>query len=163
MDSIDSKDAQLANYVCSSTSLVILSFRLILTRHRDKKFDLASLLTATSIVVLVARLVVVYYYLHYGTSQDYLNKSSGETFSQQDLNEIRIGSVLALVSRALITSFYWLQICLLLLFYSAMVRDFHWINTIKACWLCIVVTYIIVIVMTFTECKLLGHAVLNSS
>lgn len=152
MTSIGGDDARLANYVCSSTSLVILSVRLILTRQRDKKFDLASALTATSILVLIVRLVVVYYYLRYGTSQDYLFTTEREKFSSSDLNLIRIGSILALVSRVLITSFYWLQICLLLLFYSAMVRDFHWRNTIKACWLCIVVTYMIVVILTFTEC-----------
>ena len=152
MSSINKFDAKLANYICSSTAIVILSIRLILTRHRDKKFDLASILTATSLLVLVVRLVVVYYYLLYGTSQDYLNATNRAKFSATDLEEIRIGSILALVSRVLITSFYWLQICLLLLFYSVMVRDFHWRNTIKVCWGLIISTYVVVVVMTFSEC-----------
>lgn len=153
MESVDSGDAKVANYVCSSTSLVILFVRLIATRHRDKKFDLASVLTATSIVVLIVRVVVVYFYLHYGTSQDYFYSTTRDKFSSTDLSDVRVGSILALVSRCLITTFYWLQICLLLLFYSSMVRDVHWRNTIKACWLAIVVTYITVILTTFLECR----------
>jgi hypothetical protein len=153
MTSISANDAQLGNYVCSSTSFLILSLRLVLTRHRDKKFGFASVLTATSMLVLIARVVIVYYYLHYGTSQDYLFSKGRESFtSPPDLDNIRVGSILALVSRMLITTFYWLQICLLLHFYSAMVKEFHWVNTIKACWACIVVTYIIVVVLTFAEC-----------
>ncbi|ETN39369.1 uncharacterized protein HMPREF1541_05592 [Cyphellophora europaea CBS 101466] len=152
MNHIDSYNAKIANYVCSAVSLIILCGRLILTRHRDKKFDIASALTGTSILVLIVRVVVVYFYLYYGTSQDYFYSSTRDRFSSEDLSNIRTGSILALVSRFLITTFYWLQICLLLLFYGGMVREFHWVNTIKACWLAIVVTYITVVLVTFLEC-----------
>lgn len=153
MEHVNADVAKVANYVCSFTSLVILSTRLVATRHRDKKFDFASILTALSIVILVARVIVVYFYLHYGTSQDHFYTATGTTFSSDDLSDIRIGSILALISRFLITTFYWLQICLLLLFYSSMVRDVHWVNSIKACWLAIGVTYITVVLLTFLECR----------
>jgi len=148
---ITAQDAKLANWICASISIVILSVRLVATRYRDKAFDVASALVAASLAVLVVRIVVVYLYLLYGTSNDVLYGSK-TYFDESDLANIKAGSILSLIARLLITTFYWLQICLLLLFYSSIVRDFHWINTIRTCWLLIVTTYVAVVLSTFLEC-----------
>lgn len=148
---ISAHDAKLANWICAATALLILSIRLIATRHRDKTFDIASTLVVASLVVLVVRLVVVYLYLKYGTSNDVLF-GSRTYFDESDLANIKAGSILSLIARLLITTFTWLQVCLLLLFYSSIVREFHWINTIRICWLVIVTTYIAVVLSTFLEC-----------
>jgi hypothetical protein len=153
MEHIGSSGAKLANYVCSALSLFILFSRLAATRHRDRKFNLASFLVATSILVLIARLVTVYYYLRYGTSQDYFYGSNPKSVVGANLSDVQKGSILVLLSRFFITTFYWLQVCLLLCFYSDMVRDLHWRNTIKACWLTIAATYIAVTLITFLECR----------
>jgi hypothetical protein len=153
MENVDSNVATIASYVCSITSLVILAVRLVATRHRDKKFDLASVFTALSILVLVVRVSIVPFLLRYGTSQDYFHQDSKVALSPSQVADIRVGSILALMARFLITTFYWLQICLLLFFYSSMTRDVHWDNTIKACWATIGVTYIVVVLLTFLECR----------
>ena len=149
---ITGTNAKLANWICAALSILILSVRLVATRIRDKKFHAASALVAASLLVLSVRIVVVYLYLLYGTSNDVLH-GEATYFDKSDLSTIKAGSILSLISRLLITTFYWLQISLLLLFYSSIIRDFHWINTINACWLLIVLTYIAVALSTFLECR----------
>jgi hypothetical protein len=153
MENIDSNTAKVTSYVFSITALVILIIRLAATRHRDKKFDIASVFAALSILVLTVRLAIVPFLLHYGTSQDHFYKDASAALSAEEQSNLRIGGILTLMARFLITTFYWLQICLLLLFYSSMVRDVHWVNTIKACWLTIAITWIVVVLLTFLECR----------
>ncbi|KPI43248.1 uncharacterized protein AB675_7132 [Cyphellophora attinorum] len=148
-----SNDATRALYICSGLSLFILFARLIAARIRYRKFDVSSVLVALSIVVSIARLVTTYYYLRYGTTTGYIFATEPPHLSPEKLNEVQDGSVLTLVSRALITTFYWLQICLLLLFYSGMLRDLHWVWTIRATWVTIGVTYVVCIILTFTGCR----------
>jgi hypothetical protein len=148
---ITSENARLANWTCAGLSIVILSVRLAATRYRDKAFDAASGLVVASILVSIVRIVVVYLYLLYGTANDVLYGSKSY-FDESDLATIKAGSILSVVARFLITTFYWLQISLLLLFYSGIVRDFHWRNTIRACWVMIVITYVGVVLSTFLEC-----------
>lgn len=149
---ITATDAKLANWICAAISLIILTIRLVATRYRDRRFDVASALVGASILVLATRIAVVYLYLLYGTSNDVLYGSK-TYFNEDDLSTIKAGSILSLIARLLITTFYWLQICLLLLFYSSILRDFHWVNTIKICWFFIVATYVAVVLSTFLECR----------
>ena len=149
---VTASDAKIANWVCAALSITILTFRFVATRYRDKRFDLASAFVGASIAVLIARIVVVYLYLLFGTSNDVLSGHKSY-FNASDLHLIKAGSVLTVVARILITTFYWLQISLLLLFYSALVRDFHWKNTIKACWALIATTYVAVVLSSVLECR----------
>ena len=148
---VTASDAKTANWVCAALSLVILFVRFVATRYRDKRFDLASALVGASIAVLIARIVVVYLYLLYGTSNDVLSGKKSY-FDDSDLRTIKAGSILAVVARILITTFYWLQISLLLLFYSNLVRDIHWKHTIKVSWALVVATYVAVVLASVLEC-----------
>ena len=148
---ITALDAKLASWICAAFSIVILSIRLIATRRRDKAFNAASGVVAASLIVVIVRIVCVHLYLQYGTSNDVLYGNK-RYFDAEDLSTIKAGSIFSLIARLLITTFYWLQICLLLIFYSNILRDHHWVNTIRACWGLIVVTYIAVVLSTFLEC-----------
>ena len=148
---ITAGNAKLANWICAASSILILSVRLVATRLRDKSFDVASAFVIAALLVLVVRVIVVYLYLLYGTSNDVLYGKK-DYFDSSDLSTIKAGSILSLISRMLITTFYWLQICLLLLFYSSITRDIHRIRTMRACWVLIGVTYVAVVLSTFLEC-----------
>jgi cytochrome bd-type quinol oxidase subunit 2 len=141
-----------ANWACVGITIVILLVRLAATRFRDKSFDVASLLVAVAIAISAGRIVMVYYYLAFGTSNDVLH-GTREYFDESDLGRIKKGSILIIGSRIMITTFYWTQISLLLLFYSTIVRDSHWRNTIRVCWLVVLVTYIGVVLATTLECR----------
>ena len=153
MDNIDKTTSKITNYVCSITALLILTLRLFATRHRDRKFNTASVFTAVAIFVLVVRVSIVPFLLHYGTTADHFYKDATTNLSSEEQDNVRIGGILTLIARFLITTFYWLQVCLLLLFYSSMVKDVHWVNTIKACWITIGVTWIVCVLLTFLECR----------
>jgi hypothetical protein len=141
-----------ANWACVGISIVILLVRLAATRYRDKSFDVASLLVAAAIAISAGRIVMVYYYLAFGTSNDVLH-GTRDYFDESDLGRIKKGSILIIGSRIMITTFYWSQISLLLLFYSTIVRDSHWRNTIRLCWLVVLVTYVGVVLATTLECR----------
>lgn len=59
-----------------------------------------------------------------------------------------------MVTRALVTTFYWLQCTLLLLFYREMLDHISWVSrTVKCCWMFMICSYIAVILVTFLECR----------
>lgn len=102
--------------------------------------------------VVCARIAVVYLYLKFGTANDALNDAS--YFNRHDLQDVEIGSILSLVARVLVTMSYWLQICLLILFYSHIMDGIRWVaRTIKFAWVAIVGTFIAVVLATLLECQ----------
>ena len=146
---VSAEDATKANWVCASISLAILLTRIVLTRWRDGRFSVASIFVVASIGVLVTRIVVIHIYIHDGTAGSVLAHQN----NNPNLTNIKTGSILALVARFLDTSYYWLQISILLIFYSHLCRDFHWRNTIKVCWGLICITYVAIALTTFLECQ----------
>lgn len=144
--------AKVANYACAVASLVILTTRIAVARRRQKPLDLSFWLVIVSMIVILSRIAVVYLYLLYGTASDATNDE--HYFDTHDLREVEIGSLLSLVARVLVTASYWLQICLLLLFYAHIMDGIRWVAiTIKLTWVAIVGTFLAVILATFLECQ----------
>lgn len=144
--------AKVANYACAIASLIILTTRLLVSRRHQKPLDLSFWLVIVSMIIIVARIAVVYLYLLFGTAADALKDA--HYFNTHDLYQVEIGSILSLVARVLVTASYWLQICLLLLFYSHIMDGIRWVsNTIKFTWVAIVGTFIAVVFATLLECQ----------
>lgn len=150
---VSSQDARLAGWACAGLSLLILIVRATAARLQSGSFDISAIICFAAIVVVSARLVVNYYVLSYGTSNDALFGNS-QYFDSHDLEALKIGSILALIARLLITTFYWLQNCLLLLFYSRILEiRARWTTVlIQLCWIAMPLTYIAVVLATFLEC-----------
>lgn len=150
---ISSQDAKIAGCVCAGLSLIILIIRVVASRIKQGSFDVSSIVCVTAIVVVTARIVVNQYVLSYGTSNDALY-SKVQYFDSADLRTLKIGSVLALIARLLITTFYWLQTCLLLLFYSRIfeIRARWTTILIRICWMAIPLSYVAVVLATLLEC-----------
>lgn len=144
--------ARHANYACAAVSLLILTTRLAVSRLRQRQLDLSFYLVIASILVVIARIVVVYYYLLYGTASDAI--AHADYFNTHDMSTVKTGSILSIVARILITASCWLQICLLLLFYSHIISGVRWIeHTIRITWVAIGTTFIAVVLATFLECR----------
>lgn len=139
--------------MCAGLSLVILLVRGVIARVKDGKSDISTVICIASILVVTARLIVNQFVLSYGTSNDALF-GKAQYFDAHDLETLKIGSILALIARLLITTFYWLQTCLLLLFYSRIfeVRARWTTILIRICWVAIPLTYVAVVLATFLEC-----------
>ncbi|KAJ9663502.1 hypothetical protein H2198_000768 [Neophaeococcomyces mojaviensis] len=148
---LTAEQAKHANYACAALALVILLIRIAVSRRRQKPLDASFFLVILSTIVIIARLIVNYYYLRYGTASDALGNA--HYFNTHDYHLIKQGSILSLVARVLITASCWLQICLLLLFYSQMMYGIRWVSRlIKICWVTTASTFVAVVLATFLEC-----------
>lgn len=143
---ISPETASIANWACSALALTILLLRLAACRYQQGRFDLTAYIVFSSIAVLAARTTCNALILHWGTV------TTPEDHGMAEM--LRTGSIMVLVARVLITSFYWLQCILLLLFYRDMMYAIAWAcKVIRACWAVIGVTFIAVILATFLECR----------
>ncbi|KIX92600.1 uncharacterized protein Z520_11629 [Fonsecaea multimorphosa CBS 102226] len=151
---ISSEEAKVGGWVCAGVSVAILIVRIIAARIHYGSYDVSTAICVASLVAIVVRLIVNQYVLTYGTSNDALNSKS-TYFDSKDHEDLKIGSILSLIARLLITSICWLQSCLLLLFYSRIfeIRAKWTTRLIRICWIAIPVTYIGVVLATFLECQ----------
>ncbi|KAI1814983.1 hypothetical protein GGS20DRAFT_366668 [Poronia punctata] len=143
-------EAAYVSYITSALALCILALRLVLALLR-RRFDARIFLVVASVVAVVARIVVNIYYLNYGNTSDVLKHGYTD---ETNLDDVRIGSKLVLVSRVLVTVVLWLQICILLLFYSQVTQAYTTVAPlIKITWVAVVVTFVAVVLVTFLECR----------
>ncbi|KAI8631651.1 hypothetical protein F5Y19DRAFT_473329 [Xylariaceae sp. FL1651] len=148
----DSIQAQQVNYATTVLTLVILFTRIGLSLWRRERIDPSFILVTFSVLVVIARIVTNAYYLRYGTAADAIRHAG--YFDENNLQNIKTGSILVLASRVLITAVLWLQICILLLFYSRITSGFLWVAwTIKITWGIVAATFIAVVLATFLECR----------
>lgn len=144
--------AKQSNYTCAALSFAILLTRVIVAKYRKRPLDLSLFLVLVSIVVIIARIIVVYYLLIYGTAGDALGDQ--HYFDLHDDPTIKKGSILSLVARCLILASCWLQICLLLLFYGGMMSSIPWVvRMIRLTWAATIGTFVAVVLATFLECR----------
>lgn len=152
MLSFTAAQAKHANYACAALSLFILCTRVIVSQFRKRPFDLSFFLVLLSIAVIISRITVVYFYLLYGTAADAL--SDEHYFDVHNMGNVKMGSILSLVARVLITASCWLQICLLLRFYTSMMYSIPWVaRMIKLTWFATITTFIAVVLTTLLECR----------
>jgi hypothetical protein len=151
---ISGDEAKYTGYVCAAVALIILFTRLVAARIHQGFFDRSTVVVVASILAIIARLVANQYYLTYGTSNDVLNHHSGY-FNAKALEDLKIGTILTLVARFLLTTELWLQNCLLLLFYSRIfeIRARWTSRLITISWILLPITYVAVTLATFLECS----------
>ncbi|KAI1500611.1 hypothetical protein F5X99DRAFT_230541 [Biscogniauxia marginata] len=150
--SFDATEAQNTGYICAALSISILISRLAVARWRHESLDLSLYLVIVSFIVIVGRIVTNFYYLQFGTVSDVL--LSGEDITHVNLDHVKTGSILVLVARVLITAGLWLQICILLVFYSRITSGITWASWMeKVTWITTAVTFIAIVLVTFLECR----------
>lgn len=146
------EQAKHANYACAALSLVILLARVAGSRRRQRPIDLSFFLVVLSILVIIARVLVVYFYLLYGTGSDALEDA--QYFNTHNFSTIKKGSILSLVARVLITASCWLQVCLLLLFYKGIMHGIQWVSWMtKLTWVATGASFVAVVLVTLLECR----------
>src|SRR5437016_4379379 len=129
------KEAGDTNWACAALSLVILLIRLAVYRNKQTTFDVSSILCLASTIIVSIRIGVNYYLLECPAA-NYQPFASVASLDAPDAAMIKTSSILAIAGRLLITTYIWLQLSLLLLFYSPIVSQHRWVaNTIKFCWL----------------------------
>ncbi|KAI0858870.1 hypothetical protein F4860DRAFT_505130 [Xylaria cubensis] len=147
-----SGSAEEVNYATTALTLLILLTRIALWVWRRERIDTSFILVVTSVLIVIARIVANALYLQYGNAADVI-KHAGY-FDEGNLRDVKIGSILVLVARALITTIIWLQVSILLLFYTRITYGVGWVaRVVKITWAAVAVTYIGNILITFLECR----------
>ncbi|KIW71989.1 hypothetical protein PV04_00213 [Phialophora macrospora] len=151
---ITNDEAKTANWVSIGLAIVILLVRFISGQHyRKSALDVTTGVVLASIAILIARIVISNFVLVYGTADDILLQGVSH-YESLDLDKIEAGTILSLVSRLLITTVYWLQCVLLLLFYTRILAHIHWVRLcVRVTWVVIGGSYVAVVFATFLECR----------
>ncbi|KAF7187472.1 hypothetical protein HII31_11212 [Pseudocercospora fuligena] len=146
---ISESGANLANWICASLALTILFLRLATHWYQNRCFDKSAYVVIASIVILVSRTICNALILEFGS----INSPSLDREAML-WSRARTGSKLTLVARVFVTTYYWLQSALLLMFYHKMLNHISWTyRAIKLGCFTIGLTYIAVILATFLECR----------
>ncbi|KAI0886359.1 uncharacterized protein GGS22DRAFT_160655 [Annulohypoxylon maeteangense] len=150
--SYESTEAEHVGYACAALSVLILAIRIVISGWRREPFDLGFFLVVMSMLVIIGRIVANNYYLQFGTANDVLH--NGIVPSSDDEYRLKVGSILVLLARVLLTAGLWLQVCLLLLFYSRITSGITWANRLtKITWATLGITFVAIVLATFLECR----------
>ncbi|KAI1372452.1 hypothetical protein F4677DRAFT_449355 [Hypoxylon crocopeplum] len=150
--SYDSQEAQNVGYACAALSVIILASRLLISRWRREPVDTSFFIVVLSMLVIIGRIITNILYLRFGTANEVLH---GDQFSDDiDSPRVKVGSILVLLARVLLTAALWLQICLLLLFYSRITSGISWADRLtKIAWITVGATFVAIVLATFLECR----------
>lgn len=145
-------EANHANYATAGIALVVLLTRIITGRYRQTPLDLSFLLVILSILFVTIRITLNYFQLRLGTTNSAVLKPDYlATHSPSNVSE---GSKAVLGARIALTCILWLQVCLLLLFYKAILHSTRWVrHMITLTWIVAAITFIIVVLVTLFECR----------
>ncbi|KAI0153035.1 hypothetical protein GGR57DRAFT_503169 [Xylariaceae sp. FL1272] len=144
--------AKQVNYATTVLSLLILVSRNVLSLLRRERIDLSFTLVSASVVAVTARIILNEYYLDLGNAADAAKQ--GGSLPPDKLHQVETGSILVLAARALITVVLWLQISILLVFYTRITAGINWVAVmIKFTWASVLATLIAIELVTFLECR----------
>ncbi|KAF2222462.1 hypothetical protein BDZ85DRAFT_313418 [Elsinoe ampelina] len=153
---ISSTDSTNANNICSALTLLILMTRLSLSKLQQKPMDLSFFICLFALCCVTARIPITHYVLQYGTASDIAAKLklNPKILETTNLAHVRIGSILSLTTRILLTSVLWSMNLVLLLLYRRFIAHLPWMkHAITASWIFMAVSYIAVVAATFLECR----------
>ena len=153
---VSSNTAANVGWISGGISLFVLIVRLGTQRYLVGRVDASTYVVVLSILVLVARITVNHYVLAYGTIPGLVSNATktNTAYTASELSRAHMGTTLTLITRILVTSFYWLQCAILLLVYHRLVSHITWVrHAIRICWLVIGITYVAVVLTTLLECN----------
>lgn len=155
MSSLSASDAIVANWVCAALVGSFLITRLVVCHlRRPQHVDITFAIVTASLLIYIIRTFLNHYYLKYGTAGGYTPTKPYLTTDGGVPLEIRTGTILALLARLFVSTFYWLQCAILLLFYKRVLYHLTWVRMmVRICWAIITSTYIAVALSTFLECR----------
>ncbi|KAI1260389.1 hypothetical protein F5Y18DRAFT_256678 [Xylariaceae sp. FL1019] len=144
--------AKQVNYATTVLSLLILVSRNVLSLLRRERLDVSFVLVSASVVAVIGRIILNAYYLDFGNAAD--AAKHGGSLPLDDLHRVETGSILVLAARALITVVLWLQIAILLVFYTRITSGINWVAAmIKITWASMLATFTAIELVTFLECR----------
>ena len=149
---VSAATAETMLWVSVALTILVLAARLAALWYRDQLKDPSTPIVVASLLIIGARAGCNHYILEYKAVGAI--SSEDDTVSQSAASHTRTAGVLVLVARVLVTTFYWLQCMLLLLFYRSLLGHVYWIRmAIRLCWALLGSTFVAVILLTLLECR----------
>ncbi|RYP59018.1 hypothetical protein DL770_010303 [Monosporascus sp. CRB-9-2] len=141
--------------VCSALSISILTARIVICRWYGKPIDLSFYLVILSILVLAGKIATTRLYLSLGLWNDELRGPDAPDYiGKVNLADIKIGSIMMLLTRMFLTVELWLQNAILLLLYSNITSGIRLVaRMIKISWTFWIISLASIILATFLECR----------
>ncbi|KAF4634785.1 hypothetical protein G7Y89_g3313 [Cudoniella acicularis] len=141
-------------WVFTFLAMSLMGLRLLMRKIRGQKLDLADKLTAVCMICLMSRLAFIHVVLVWGSNNVPPSYRERHIFSDTEIYQREIGSMLTIVSRPFYNTYLWLQKSVVLVLYQRILSGVHHHKIImKIYWAILGVTYIIVQIAVFTDCR----------
>ncbi|RFU24348.1 hypothetical protein B7463_g11990, partial [Scytalidium lignicola] len=135
-------------------AISIMALRLILRKVRAQKFEVSDYITMACIFFIIARCATIHVVLIWGSNNIAQSVRLHHVFTPKEIYQREIGSKLTLVNRTFYNSYIWLQKCVVMCLYKRVLGVLPWAERVmKVYWLILGATYIVIQVVTFTDCR----------
>src|SRR4051812_26881467 len=111
----------ITTWVCTVVAFVVIMIRLIGRKFRRQEFVFDDYIAAFSLIILWARVGMIYTVLKYGTN----NITSTAGLTEEDIWRHSMGSKLALGTRILYAGFVWCMKYCMIIFYERLTQRQH--------------------------------------
>ncbi|KIN08869.1 hypothetical protein OIDMADRAFT_108191 [Oidiodendron maius Zn] len=141
-------------WVFTWIAMAIMALRLIMRKIRGQKFDTSDKLTLLCIFFLVARCAIIHVVLLWGNNNVDEAFRAHHVFGATEIYQREVGGKLTLVDRLFYNSYIWLQKCVVLLLCKKLLFGLPSMDLIiNICWGMLAATYVVIQVVTFTDCR----------
>ncbi|KAE9366783.1 hypothetical protein N431DRAFT_495177 [Stipitochalara longipes BDJ] len=141
-------------YIFTGFAMFLMIFRVILRRVRGQKWNLSDYLTMSCMFFLLARTSMIHVVLVWGTNNVPKIYRHFHTFTEKEIYQRETASKLLLVSRTMYNTYLWIQKGIVLLLYRRILFGLPWTDkVINAYWGILGATYVVIQVVTFTDCR----------
>ncbi|KAH6672397.1 hypothetical protein B0J14DRAFT_655281 [Halenospora varia] len=135
-------------------AMFLMAVRLIMRKVRGQRFDLGDKLTFFAMFCLMARLGFIHVVLIWGSNNVSAAFRANHKFTSWEIYQREMGSKLTITSRPFYNTYLWVQKSVVLALYQRILSDvYHTKIIIKAYWAILAVTYVVIQVAVFTDCR----------
>ncbi|PGH02771.1 hypothetical protein AJ79_07536 [Helicocarpus griseus UAMH5409] len=135
-------------------TLALMVARLLLRKIQKHSLSADDYLTAFAFICFAARMTIAVLILLWGTNSTDLSVPAGGQFKEPGIHHREMGSKLALANRVVYATYIWTQKAVIIVLYNRIPPGLLWPGRIlTASWVALAVTFILVLVMSFSECS----------
>ncbi|KAK4862746.1 hypothetical protein LT330_002879 [Penicillium expansum] len=145
-------------WVFTWVAIVLIILRLLVRKLKRFQFVLGDYLAMGAILCALVRLALVHVIIIWGTNNMSTTFRNTHHFTPDEIRRREIASKFVLVNRVFYNSYLWLQKLVLLDTYGRLLTHLRWEKVTMISYIGIfAVTYIVVQIVTFTECDPFNH------
>ncbi|KAJ5401009.1 hypothetical protein N7465_011498 [Penicillium sp. CMV-2018d] len=145
-------------WVFTWVTIGLIVFRLLVRKLKGFQFVLGDYFAMGAILCALARLGLVHVIIIWGTNNMSTKFRHTHDFTSEEIRRREIASKLVLANRVFYNSYLWLQKSVLLDTYRRLLKHLPWEKVTMISYIGVfAATYIIVQIVTFTECDPFNH------